>query len=83
MGGSRSVMNVIKCIRSFSASSNRVWIQPESRFIKRRERRCLRVAATMPGTAAVVSRKMILWSTRYSQRDVLHMLGPLQLTASH
>ena len=44
------VINVIEYMRSFSASSSRVCIQPKSRFIERRERRCMRVAATMPGT---------------------------------
>lgn len=36
--GSLSLRNVNRCMRSFSASSSRVWIQPWSLFMERRER---------------------------------------------
>lgn len=49
----------IKCIRSFSASSSSVWIHPASRFMSRRLRKCRRVAATIPGTPAMDSKKRI------------------------
>ena len=36
-------------MRSFSASSRRVWIQPWSRFMRRRLWRCRIMPATIPG----------------------------------
>ncbi len=47
--------NVIRCMRSFSASSINVRIQPSSSRIQRRQRRWINAAPTMPGTAATVS----------------------------
>ena len=40
-------------------SSSRVWIQPRSRSMRRRERMWRRAAATIPGTPATVSRNTI------------------------
>ena len=40
-------------------SSSRVWIQPRSRSMRRRERMWRSAAATMPGTPATVSRNTI------------------------
>ena len=48
-------MKVIRCMRSFSASSISVRIQPSSSRIQRRQRRWISAAPTMPGTAATVS----------------------------
>ena len=94
----------IRCIRSFSASSRSVWIQPQSRLcdhpvslsrkgrnvfvirtISRRLRRCRRAAATIPGTAAILSRKRIRYeqSVRIEQGGVyekaITYLQPLRL----
>ena len=48
-------MKVIKCILSFSASSNRVLIQPLSSLILLKDLRCINIPPTIPGTAATVS----------------------------
>ena len=48
--GLRIDVNVIRCMRSFSASSSSVWIQPWSLFIFRKLWRCRIIAAAKPGT---------------------------------
>jgi hypothetical protein len=43
--GLRSFKNVRRCMRSFSASSSKVWIQPWSRSIRRSDRMCRSIPA--------------------------------------
>jgi hypothetical protein len=56
----RSSRKVMRCILSFSASSRRVWIQPWSLSILRRDCRCRIIPPANPGTPATVSRKIAL-----------------------
>ena len=49
--GFRSCKKVKRCIRSFSASSNKVWIHPWSLCNLLKEWRCRIKAAVKPGTA--------------------------------
>ena len=52
---------VIKCILSFSASSKRVLIHPLSSSIFLNDFKWISIPATIPGTAATVSRTTALW----------------------
>jgi len=54
-------IKVIRCMRSFSASSIRRRIQPLSVSLRRRHRKCVSVAPTIPGTAATVSSTTARW----------------------
>ena len=47
-----------RCIRSFSASSSRVCIQPPSLLNNLKDLKCLNVPPTIPGTPATDSSKM-------------------------
>ena len=48
--GWRSFKKVSRCMRSFSASSSRVWIHPLSRRMLRRDRMWRSIPPTIPGT---------------------------------
>lgn len=66
--GCWSLMNVSRCIRSFSASSSSSWIQPPSCCMRRRLRRWRNTAPTMPGTAATVSRTIARCPYRFPKK---------------
>ena len=55
--GCFSLMKVNKCMRSFSASSNKVWIHPWSLFIRRRLCKWRIMPAAIPGMPARKGRK--------------------------
>ncbi len=58
-------MSVMRCMRSFSASSRRHLIQPPLSSKRLRDLKCSNIPPTMPGTAATVS-SIMAWHPYFS-----------------